>query len=155
MTIEYDDKGKFYTDIVKKVPMPVVIQTVSHLVRGLVHVRDGERLKNELERAEIFLAVTHAAVLGALSREEKRHAVPLTRTPAAQLRTGGLRVSRVARQAGGHHLAIGAHQRQSLRQARTPRVRSVADRGELVGRAGRDALGVGGRQAAKALGRVR
>jgi len=65
MTIEYDEKGKFYTDIVKKLPVPVVIQTVSHLVRGLVHVREGERLKNELERAEIFLAVTHAAVYGA------------------------------------------------------------------------------------------
>lgn len=65
MTIEYDEKGKFYTDIVKKLPVPVVIQTVTHLVRGLVHVREGERLKNELERAEIFLAVTKAAVYGA------------------------------------------------------------------------------------------
>jgi len=62
MTIEYDEKGKFYTDIVKKMPVPVVIQTVSHLVRGLVHVRDGERLKNELERNEMFIAVTNAVV---------------------------------------------------------------------------------------------
>jgi hypothetical protein len=62
MTIEYDEKGKFYTDIVKKLPVPVVIQTATHLVRGLVHVREGERLKNELERPEIFLAVTNAAV---------------------------------------------------------------------------------------------
>jgi hypothetical protein len=65
MTIEYDEKGKFYTDIVKKLPVPVVIQTASHLVRGLVHVREGERLKNELERAEMFLAVTNATVYGA------------------------------------------------------------------------------------------
>jgi hypothetical protein len=62
MTIEYDEKGKFYTDIVKKIPVPVVIQTVTHLVRGSVHVREGERLKNELERAELFLAVTQATV---------------------------------------------------------------------------------------------
>jgi len=62
MTIEYDEKGKFYTDIVKKLPVSVVIQTATHLVRGLVHVREGERLKNELERPEIFLAVTNAAV---------------------------------------------------------------------------------------------
>ena len=62
MTIEYDEKGKFYTDVVKKLPVPVVIQTPTHLVRGLVHVREGERLKNELERPEIFLAVTDAAV---------------------------------------------------------------------------------------------
>jgi len=65
MTIEYDDKGKYYTDIVKKLPVPVVIQTVTHLVRGSVHVREGERLKNELERAETFLAVTQASVYGA------------------------------------------------------------------------------------------
>jgi hypothetical protein len=62
MTIEYDEKGKFYTDIVKKLPVSVVIQTVTHLVRGLVHVREGERLKNELERAEMFLAVTNAVI---------------------------------------------------------------------------------------------
>ena len=65
MTIEYDEKGKFYTDIVKKVPVPVVIQTATHLVRGLVHVREGERLKNELERDERFLAVTSATLYGA------------------------------------------------------------------------------------------
>jgi hypothetical protein len=62
MTIEYNEKGKFYTDIVKKAPVPVVIQTVTHLVRGLVHVREGERLKNELERNEMFLAVTQATI---------------------------------------------------------------------------------------------
>ena len=65
MTIEYDEKGKFYTDIVKKLPMSVVIQTVTHLVRGLVHVRQGERLKNELEQDEKFLAVTNAVVYNA------------------------------------------------------------------------------------------
>ena len=64
MTIEYDEKGKFYTDIIKKLPVSVVIQTTTHLVRGLVHVREGERLKNELEREEAFLAVTNASVYG-------------------------------------------------------------------------------------------
>ena len=65
MTIEYDENGKFYTDIVKKLPMSVVIQTVTHLVRGSVHVRQGERLKNELEQDEKFLAVTNAVVYNA------------------------------------------------------------------------------------------
>ena len=64
MTIEYDEKGKFYTDIVKKLPVSSVIQTATHLVRGLVHVRQGERLKNELERDEKFIAVTNATVHG-------------------------------------------------------------------------------------------
>lgn len=65
MTIEYDEKGKYYTDIVKKIPVPVVLQTATHLVRGMVHVREGERLKNELERVEAFLAVTNASIYGA------------------------------------------------------------------------------------------
>ena len=64
MTIEYDEKGKFYTDIVKKLPVSAVIQTTTHLVRGSIYVRQGERLKNELERDEKFLAVTHATIHG-------------------------------------------------------------------------------------------
>jgi hypothetical protein len=62
MTIEYDEKGKYYTEVVKKLPVSVVIQTATHLIHGLVHVREGERFKNELERDEIFLAVTNAKV---------------------------------------------------------------------------------------------
>ncbi len=65
MTVEYDEKGKFYTDIVKKLPVSVVVQTTTHLVRGLLHVREGERLKNELERTETFLAITDASLYGA------------------------------------------------------------------------------------------
>mgnify|MGYP001559287531 CR=1 FL=1 len=64
MAIEYDEKGKFYTDVVKKLPVSAVIQTATHLVRGLVHVRQGERLKNELEQDERFIAVTNATVHG-------------------------------------------------------------------------------------------
>jgi hypothetical protein len=62
MSIEYDEKGKFYTDVVTKVPVPAVIQTTNHLIRGLVHVRKGERLKDELESQGQFTAVTNAIV---------------------------------------------------------------------------------------------
>jgi len=65
MTIEYDEKGKFYTDVVAKLPVSCLIQTTTHLMRGFVHVRQGERFKNELEREEIFLAVTNVNILGA------------------------------------------------------------------------------------------
>lgn len=65
MSIEYDEKGKFYTDVVSKLPVAAVIQTTNHLVRGFIHIRQGERLKNELERNEIFLAVTNASIHGA------------------------------------------------------------------------------------------
>ncbi len=65
MSIQYDEKGKFYTDVVTKLPTSAIIQTTTHLVRGLVHIRQGERLKGELERDERFIAVTRATVHGA------------------------------------------------------------------------------------------
>lgn len=65
MTIEYDEKGKFYTDVITKLPVSCVIQTTTHLMRGFIHVRQGERFKDELERDEAFLAVTNVNVLGA------------------------------------------------------------------------------------------
>ncbi len=64
MTIEYDEKGKFYTDVIAKLPVSCLIQTTTHLMRGFVHVRQGERFKNELERDESFLAVTNASIFG-------------------------------------------------------------------------------------------
>ena len=65
MTIEFDEKGKFFTDIVPKSAVHSVIQTTNQLVRGNVHVRQGERLKDELDENDLFLAVTDAAILGA------------------------------------------------------------------------------------------
>jgi hypothetical protein len=65
MTIEFDEKGKFFTDIVPKSAVHSVIQTTNQLVRGSVHVRQGERLKDELDENDLFLAVTDAAILGA------------------------------------------------------------------------------------------
>ncbi len=65
MTIEYDEKGKFYTDVITKLPVSCLLQTTTHLMRGFIHVRQGERFKNELERDETFLAVTNVSILGA------------------------------------------------------------------------------------------
>lgn len=62
MTIEFDEKGKYYTNIIQKVPIPSVIQTTTNQIRGLVHVRKDERLKDELENDERFIAVTDATV---------------------------------------------------------------------------------------------
>jgi hypothetical protein len=65
MTIEYDEKGKYYTDVVTKLPVSALIQMTTHLIRGNVHIRQGERFKDELERGESFLAVTDVSVLNA------------------------------------------------------------------------------------------
>lgn len=64
MTIEYDEKGKVFTDIVSKVSIFVTIQTTTHMMRGLMHVRRDQRVKDELDRDENFLALTDVHVQG-------------------------------------------------------------------------------------------
>lgn len=65
MSFEYDEKGKVFTNIVSKRPVAALIQTTTHLIRGSIHIRQHERVKDELDRDELFLAVTEAAVLDA------------------------------------------------------------------------------------------
>jgi hypothetical protein len=64
MTIDFDLKGKIYTDIVPKQALNCRIMTTSHLIEGEVHVRTSGRIKDELDNPEAFLPVTHAVVLG-------------------------------------------------------------------------------------------
>lgn len=63
MTIEYDDKGKIFTDIVSKRTIFATVQTTTHLLRGQLHVRHDQRLKDELDREKKFLAMTDVSVL--------------------------------------------------------------------------------------------
>lgn len=65
MTIEYDEKGKFYTNIVHKIPVPAILQTTTNLIRGFIHVRQGDRIKDELENQGQFIAVTEASIFDA------------------------------------------------------------------------------------------
>jgi hypothetical protein len=69
MTIEYDEKGKRFTDIVTKRTVYATIQTTSHLMRGHVHVRRDQRIKDELDLDENFLAITDVVVLAADGQE--------------------------------------------------------------------------------------
>jgi hypothetical protein len=64
MTFEYDEKGKIFTDIVSKVAVPATIQTTTHLIRGQLHVRRDQRIKDELDINESFIAMTEVNVLG-------------------------------------------------------------------------------------------
>lgn len=65
MTIEYDEKGKRFTDIVTKRPVYATVQTTTHLIRGHIHIRRDQRIKDELDLDEKFLAVTDVQVLSA------------------------------------------------------------------------------------------
>ncbi len=60
--IRYDEKGKYFTNFVSKTPVQAIIQTAHYRIRGEIHVRRGERVKDELDRSEQFLAVTNAVV---------------------------------------------------------------------------------------------
>lgn len=64
MTIEYDEKGKFFTDVVTKVAISATIQTTTHLMRAHIHVRRDQRIIDELDLNESFLALTDVSVIG-------------------------------------------------------------------------------------------
>jgi len=62
MFSQFDDKGKIFTRVVTKKPVDVTIQTSIHRIQGKIHVRPEDRLKDELNRTEPFLAITDASV---------------------------------------------------------------------------------------------
>lgn len=65
MSIEYNEKGKIFTEIVSKIPVFATIQTTTHRIRGRIHVRRDQRVKDELDREENFLAITEVTVFNA------------------------------------------------------------------------------------------
>jgi hypothetical protein len=65
MSFDYDDKGKIFTDIVSKIAVYATIQTTMHMVRGRIHVRRDQRIIDELDLNENFIALTDVSVLGA------------------------------------------------------------------------------------------
>jgi hypothetical protein len=64
MSLEFNEKGKYFTEIISKVAVQALIQTVMHRIEGSVHTRLDERVKDKLDRSELFLAVTNAKVFG-------------------------------------------------------------------------------------------
>jgi len=62
MSLEFNEKGKYFTDIISKAAVPALIQTTTHRIEGFIHIRMDGRLKDELDRNEPFLAVTNARV---------------------------------------------------------------------------------------------
>ena len=64
MSFEYDEKGKIFTDVVSKIAIEATIQTTTHLIRGRIHVRRDQRIIDELDQDENFLALTNVSVLG-------------------------------------------------------------------------------------------
>jgi hypothetical protein len=62
MALPFDDKGKIFTNVIPKRPIAATIQTQSQLIQGQIHVRPSERLKDEINRSDQFIAVTNAVI---------------------------------------------------------------------------------------------
>ncbi len=59
---DFEDKGKLFTEVISKVAISVILQTTTNRIYGKIHIRPDERLKDELDRSEIVLAVTDAEI---------------------------------------------------------------------------------------------
>jgi hypothetical protein len=62
MMIEYNDKGKYFTEVISKDLVLTHIQTQTYTIRGYIHVRKDERLSDEVNKDTTFLAVTDSEV---------------------------------------------------------------------------------------------
>lgn len=64
MTTQYDEKGKIFTEVISKRPVPVIIRTVDNIIHGTVYARPDIRLIDELNASRNrFAAVTDVTVL--------------------------------------------------------------------------------------------
>lgn len=62
MQSTYDEKGKFFTEVIKKRPVKVHLQTKNNLIQGEFYVRLHERIKDELDKSNLFIALTDARI---------------------------------------------------------------------------------------------
>jgi hypothetical protein len=62
MVTQFDDKGKIFTNIISKRPVQSVVQTEKQQIIGKIHVTPSERLKDELNGSEQFIAITDAVI---------------------------------------------------------------------------------------------
>jgi len=63
MIRDFDEKGKIFTNVVPKTPVQAIIQTLTHQIHGEVYMKPDERLKDEFNRSEQFVAVTNAKIM--------------------------------------------------------------------------------------------
>ncbi|MBC8332483.1 MAG: hypothetical protein H8E28_10925 [Anaerolineae bacterium] len=69
MALHVDHKGKYFTDVISKEGVRSVIQTLTVRIVGDVHVRPGQRFKDEMNKSDRFIAVTSAVIYNARGEE--------------------------------------------------------------------------------------
>lgn len=62
MYTQFEEKGKIFTPHITKNPILVILQTTSHLIKGKIHIKPDERIKDSLRDDDPFLAMTDATI---------------------------------------------------------------------------------------------
>ena len=62
MVFEFEERGKLFTEFIPKDAILSIIQSSTHRIQGFVHIRKGERLSDEINNANHFLAITGAEI---------------------------------------------------------------------------------------------
>lgn len=66
MVTQFDDKGKFYTEVVPKDAVQVTVQTLTHRLHGVMYKRQKTRLIDELNLSDNrFIPMTEVTVYNA------------------------------------------------------------------------------------------
>jgi hypothetical protein len=60
-----DTFGKYFTEVVSKTPLRVIIQCLDTRIHGTIHLNPANRLSDEINESELFLPVTDARVIRA------------------------------------------------------------------------------------------
>ena len=59
----FEEKRKIFTNVIRKEPVEVILQTTAGtIIHGILHVQLDQRLKDELDKEEPFVAITNATI---------------------------------------------------------------------------------------------
>lgn len=62
MATQFENRETFFTTVVSKEAIDVIIQTTTHRIQGHIYVKPGERLKDGINQDDPFLAITDAEI---------------------------------------------------------------------------------------------
>lgn len=60
--LEFNERGKIFTDIVRKEPVKALVHVPGYVIQGEIYVHPEKRVKDELDAVGDFLPVTDAEV---------------------------------------------------------------------------------------------
>ena len=62
MTTPPENRETFFTTVVSKEAIDVIIQTTTHRIQGHIYIKPGERLKDGINQDDAFMAITDAEI---------------------------------------------------------------------------------------------